>query len=93
MHAGIGIRDPYPEAGEASYLDPTTLGLSSELIKQIEHWLKDYSTEFFAGFKNSQEIRRLDGVGLRIRDSLANEYPHAKIDYFSDALMKKVRRS
>lgn len=86
MLSGTGIRN----AVEGGYVDLHELGLSSELIKDFSLWLSRYEDVHYAQFEDKQEIAVLDSQGIALCKRLQNELPDSKIEYFSNAEMRKI---
>jgi hypothetical protein len=81
-----GVRD----ARAGGYLDPEKVGLSPELVRRIENWLIEYETAHYHGFKDDAENQRLDQEGIEITRQARDQLPGSKIEYFSNARMKKI---
>lgn len=82
---GSGIRDEY----EGGYIDPTTLGLSSDVIDCLKKWLLAYEEEHYNGYSNDILIDRLDNEGKKIALKIKREIGNMKISYYSDARQTK----
>lgn len=89
MLSGTGIRDSV--AG--GYISPRELGISVDLIDQIEQWLLRYEQAHYCQFNDKEESERLDREGLEICKRLQDQLPQSKIEYFSDAEMRKMSLS
>ena len=87
MLSGKGIRDSL--TGE--YLDPSEVGFSTELVRRIEKWLIDYETAHYRQFDDEAENQRLDQEGIEIARQAQSRLPEMKVEYFSDADLKKLR--
>jgi len=83
--SGTGIRDQY--AG--GYIKPEELFLSPETIEKLNDWRMRYEDEHFNGYGDSKLIEQLDNEGREIALIIKEELSKIKIEYFSDALMKK----
>ena len=86
MLSGTGIRDSLI----GKYLDPNEVGFSSELIRRIEKWVIDYETAHYRQFNDEAENQRLDREGIEIAREAQSQLPEMKIEYFSNAQMKKI---
>lgn len=86
MLSGTGIR----ESIEERYLTPEKLGLSSELINKISDWLSGYENAHYEQYANRNKVAELDAEGLEICAMLRREIPDSKIEYYSNAYMKKT---
>ena len=87
MLSGTGIRDSLT----GKYLDPNEVGLSSELVRRIEKWVIDYETAHYLQFNDEAENQRLDQEGIEIARQAQSQLPEMKVEYFSNAQMKKIR--
>jgi hypothetical protein len=87
MLSGTGIRDSLT----GKYLDPSEVGFSPELIRRIEKWLIDYETAHYRQFDDEAENQRLDQEGIEIARQAQSRLPEMKVEYFSNAQMKKIR--
>jgi hypothetical protein len=83
---GTGIRDVY----NGGYIDPRGLDLNHNLICKISKWKKRYEKEFYNNYTNVGYIDSLDNEGIEIAKAIQQELKEAKIEYFSDAMMKKI---
>lgn len=81
MLSGTGIRDSV--SGE--YLDPSTLGISQEVVKRIEEWLSTYQDAHIHGFSDLKQINELDEEGVQICRLLQEQMPKSKFEYYSSA--------
>ena len=88
MLSGTGIRDSV----EGGYLEPSELCVSDELSKRFSLWLRAYEDAHFAQFVDKKQNAKLDEEGLVICRLLEREFPDAKIEYFSSAEMRLIRR-
>jgi hypothetical protein len=86
MLSGTGIRDPLI----GKYLDPNEVGFSSELVRRIEKWVIEYETAHYCQFNDEAENQRLDQEGIEIARQAQSQLPEMKIEYFSNAQMKKI---
>jgi hypothetical protein len=86
MLSGTGIRDPLI----GKYLDPTEVGFSPDLVRKIEKWVIDYETAHYRQFNDEAENQRLDQEGIEIARQAQSQLPEMKIEYFSNAQMKKI---
>ena len=87
MLSGKGIR--FSLTGE--YLDPSEVGFSTELVRRIEKWLIDYETAHYRQFDDEAENQRLDQEGIEIARQAQSQLPEMKVEYFSNADLKKLR--
>ncbi|MEH2502722.1 hypothetical protein V1290_001533 [Bradyrhizobium sp. AZCC 1578] len=87
MLSGTGIRDSLI----GKYLDPKEVGCSPELVRRIEKWVIDYETAHYCQFNNEAENQRLDQEGIEIARQAQSQLPEMKVEYFSNAQMKKIR--
>ena len=86
MLSGTGIRDSV--AG--GYIEPRNLGISDGLVAQIDQWVKRYEQAHYFQFNDKAENESLDQEGMAICRFLRVALPDAKIDYYSNADMRKV---
>lgn len=86
MVSGTGIRDSV--AG--GYIEPQKLGISDGLVAQINKWVKRYEQAHYFQFSDTEENKRLDQEGVAISELLRGELPSAKIEYYSNAELRKV---
>ncbi len=86
MLSGTGIRNTV--AG--GYIEPTQLGLSSDLIAHIKRWLKQYEEAHYTGFGDHTEVEKLDQEGIKISQKLQSELPQSKVEYYSHAQSSKL---
>jgi hypothetical protein len=86
MLSGTGIRNSV----EGGYIEPTDLGLSETLIQQIGSWRRKYETAHYQAYVDEEQLRDLDDEGLKIATALRDEVPDAKVDYYSNALMRRL---
>jgi len=84
MTNGTGIRDYY----NGGYINPISLNLSKALINKITVWLQKYKSEHIQGYKNTEQLTKLDEEGKEIGRLIKLELYDVKIFYFSDATMK-----
>lgn len=82
---GTGIRDQY----EGGYIKPEDLRLSSETTQRLKDWLLKYENEYYNGYENKELVSKLDKEGKELAQIIKNELKTIKMEYFSDALMKK----
>ena len=82
---GTGIRDQH--AG--GYIKPEDLQLSSETTKRLKDWLLKYENEHYNGYENKKLVDELDTEGKELAQIIKQELAPIKMEYFSDALMKK----
>ena|SRR6266545_5957974 len=87
MLSGTGIRDSLI----GKYLDPNEVGFSPELVRRIEKWVTDYETAHYRQFGDEAENQRLDREGIEIARQAQSQLPEIKVEYFSNAQMKKIR--
>ena len=86
MLSGTGLRD-----GKAGgYLDLQNLGLSADLTKRIANWLLAYESAHYGQFADKAENDRLDQEGIAIAMSVREERPGVRVEYFSNAQMRKL---
>jgi len=86
MLSGTGLRD-----GKAGgYLDLQNLGLSADLTKRIANWLLAYESAHYGQFADKAENDRLDQEGIAIAMSVRKERPGVRVEYFSNAQMRKL---
>ena len=84
--SGTGVRDKY-ETGDVELV---SLELTDELIERISNWLHAYEEEHYAGFKDLEKVESLDQEGVAIAKSVKNELGDVKVEYLSDATMKRT---
>jgi len=82
---GTGIRDQY----EGGYIKPEDLRLSSATIQKLKDWLLKYENEHYNGYENKELVNELDMEGKELAQIIKKELTTIKMEYFSDALMKK----
>jgi hypothetical protein len=82
---GSGI----PSLGNISI--PAKSDFSSELVRRIEKWVIDYETAHYRQFDDEAENQRLDREGIEIARQAQSQLPEMKVEYFSNAQMKKIR--
>ena len=87
MLSGTGIRDSLT----GKYLDPGEAGFSPDLVRRIEKWVIDYETAHYRQFDDEAENQRLDQEGIEIARQAQSQLPEMKVEYFSNAQMKKIR--
>ena len=86
MLSGTGIRDSV----SGGYIELCNLGLPSDLKDQIDQWLIRYEHAHYAQFVDKDENEGLDREGLAICRRLQEELPQSKIEYYSNAEMRKL---
>lgn len=86
MFSGTGVRD----AHEGRYIDPQELGLSSELILRISHWLNQYEDAHYMQYQDKNLNEELDSEGLNICLEIMHEIPNIKVEYYSNAYTKRI---
>lgn len=86
MYGGTGIRNVI----EGGYVDISDLNISLKLQEDISNWLELYAKAHFDQYANRGDIDILDKKGIEICKELRKELSNHKIEYFSDALMKKI---
>jgi hypothetical protein len=86
MLSGTGVRD----ARVGGYVDPSELGLSPNLVKRIAGRLIEYENAHYHRFADKAESQRLDQEGIAITKHLREELPDAKVEYFSNAEMRRI---
>lgn len=80
--------------GEFCNLDPETLGLSEELLEQIELWADRYDASLkpddpeHSGFQTDEQRLGFERDGLLIWWALQLELPDAEISYFSELFQR-----
>lgn len=87
MLSGTGVRD----AVEGGYVDLATLGLSVELTNDLNSWLARYENAHYSQFRNKDEVSELDNEGLDLSKRLRGELVDSKVEYFSNAMMQRIR--
>ena len=85
MLGGTGIRNKH----EGGYIEPKNLLLSDELLSELKNWKDEYEQAKFAGFNDEEIVLTLDARGVEIAKAIKKEMMEIKIEYFSDALMKR----
>jgi hypothetical protein len=86
MLSGTGVRD----GSAGGYLDPRSVGLSADLMKRIASWLTAYENAHYRDFGDAAENDRLDKEGIAIARCVREEQPDARVEYFSNALMRRL---
>jgi hypothetical protein len=86
MLSGTGIRNTI----SGGYVDPHDVGLSTSLVGRIEKWLVEYEAAHHHQFMDKAENERLDQVGAAITRQILEELPRMKVEYFSNAEMRKI---
>ena len=86
MMSGTGIRDTV----EGGYCDLQELGLSKKLIERISIWLVEYEEAHFDQYEDTAVVEKLDLEGLSICRRVKEELVDVKVEYFSNAKMKRV---
>ena len=81
--SGTGIRNKY----DGGFLSPEELGISCDVIYQLNKWLSEYENEHYNGFTDDDIIAELDRKGKEIALIIKNELSNVKLEYFSDARM------
>jgi hypothetical protein len=87
MLSGTGIRDLI----EGGYVEPSDLGVSSDLCARIENWLSGYEAAHYKQFKDGEEVERLDAEGVEIARNLKEQMEGYSIGYYSNAKLKAVQ--
>ncbi len=87
MLSGTGIRD----AVNGGYLTVDEIGISKSLSEKIKHWIGEYEMEHYNSYSDSQNVSRLDSLGISIAKQLQFELPESKIEYYSSANGVKLR--
>lgn len=82
---GTGIRDYY----NGGFINLEDLKLSPILIEEINVWLSKYEDEFYNQFSNAELVEELDNQGRQIAIKVKKEFHEVKLEYFSNAKMKK----
>ena len=72
------------------YLDLKNVGLSADLTKRIEAWLIAYESAHYSQFGDNAVNDRLDQEGIEIARCARKERPGARVEYFSNAQMRKL---
>jgi hypothetical protein len=85
MLGGTGVRDTV----EGGFLLLEELGLSPDLVSEINAWILKYAQEHYNGFRNTDANHSLDEEGVAIARKIKEQKPECKIEYFSDAYMLK----
>ena len=86
MMSGTGIRD----AVEGGYVDPVDLGVSANLADRILRWLRDYENARYFQYQDENRVAALDAQGISIGRALQKELPDAKIEYYSNAELRRI---
>lgn len=86
MLSGTGIRD----AVNGGYIEPSDIGISSELAHRISVWLVAYEDAHFHQYEDQEKNAALDQEGLEIVRAVRSELPAAKVGYFSNANMTEI---
>jgi hypothetical protein len=86
MMSGTGIRDSV----RGGHLEPANLGVSDLLAGRVADWLKRYEIAHMGQYRDKERVAKLDEEGLLICVALRAELPEAKIEYYSDALMRRL---
>lgn len=86
MLSGTGVRN----AVSGGYVDPHDVGLSAGLVGRIEKWLLEYEAAHYHQFMDKAENERLDQLGVAITRQILEELPGTKVEYFSNAEMRKI---
>ena len=86
MLSGTGVRDTV----SGGYIDPNEVGLSADLVKRIANWLRDYENAHYVQFLDKTENERLDQEGVAITRQIREKLPGTKVEYFSNAEMRKI---
>lgn len=89
-YLGFSLRD-----GAAEVVTPQDLGLSAELVAELDHWNSRYQSIIPMEMAERQEgrpsslIRELDQAGQELADRIANIVPGKfKVRYYSEGLLK-----
>lgn len=82
---GTGIRDKY----NGGYIDPVDLGITQNLVNQLNHWLKSYENEHYNGYKNIENVEYLDRRGEDLAKKIKDELVNIKLEYFSAGKLSK----
>ena len=82
---GTGIRDIY----NGRYLELESLGLSKDIMREINLWLRNYQEEHYKGYTDEAIIDKLDREGIELAKNIKKELKDIKIEYFSDARLTK----
>jgi hypothetical protein len=85
MMSGTGIRDSI--AG--GYFRLSDLGLSPPLASRISEWVRAYAEAHLDGYRDRERVAILDEEGMKICAAIRDEVPASKVEYYSDALMRR----
>lgn len=85
MMSGTGVRDSV--AG--GYVRLSDLGLSPPLASRISEWVRAYTEAHLDGYRDGKRVAILDDEGLKICAAIRDEVPASKVEYYSDALMRR----
>ena len=85
MMSGTGVRDSVAGA----YLRHSDLDLSPGLASQISEWVRAYAEAHVDGYRDREQITILDEEGLKICAAIRAEVPASKVEYYSEALMRR----
>jgi hypothetical protein len=86
MLSGTGVRD----AVAGGHLAPAELGLSEPLANAISQWVARYENAHYFQFADEAENQRLDHQGMKIALEIARGLPNAKVEYYSNAYLKRL---
>lgn len=86
MFSGTGIRDSI----EGGYLKLNELAISPEMKAKISAWVSRYAEAHFIEYEDKSQVSILDNEGIAICKALRKELPDAKVEYYSNAEMKKI---
>ena len=86
MLSGTGVRD----GAAGGYLDLKNVGLSADLTKRIASWLVAYESAHYSQFGDKAANDWLDQEGIAIAMSVRKEQPGVRVEYFSNAQMRKL---
>jgi hypothetical protein len=65
-------------------------GVSASLADRISRWLRDYESAHYLQYQDKDRVAELDAQGISIGRALQKELPDAKIEYYSDAELRKI---
>jgi hypothetical protein len=84
MLSGTGVRD----LERGGYIEPSALGLPSDLSLRIEKWVERYADQHYYQFKDEVAVNSLDAEGLLLAKCVGVALPASDIRYYSHAYMK-----
>lgn len=86
MLSGTGVRD----AVNGGFIKLSDLEITEELKLRISNWLAKYENAHYYQFENEEEVLSLDKEGIEIQRLLKTELSDTKVEYYSNAKMKKL---